>query len=398
MRATYSIFIALSAISIPLLWFPMLLNGTLDDISEAIENNVLPDGTPLKTKYSGVSFFDNILSILVAFFYALANGSYLGARLMLADLGATLHVALGWMVVESIRNGKKPWYLSLPGLLGVLWNVAGAGIVLPLYCLIHIQTPMNDYKISVSHSISLIPAMLVSSIPFCLMIIPPKDGNYSADQHQNTIAVFQFAPLIWMAGQYTFSFLLSPFSKLAKLGLQNRSRTEISHARPRRSEIYIQAAQLFFAIYSALVHLLCVSISFFSSDPSVTILRVFIPNPIGVNRESPQRLTQAAILFLQYDWLVICLTAVLYSYLLLEPEILSTSKQARWKSTKSLLVRLLTFLPISNSLSSIIGLVAFTILLGPSTVVSLALWQCEGRLFPGPGVVEPEGRSIIKRD
>lgn len=106
-------FVALSAISIPLLWLPMLLNGTLDDISWAIANNVLPDGTPLKTTYSGIPVFDNLISILVAFFYALANGSYLGPRLMLTDLGATLHVALGWMVIESIRNGKKPWYLGV---------------------------------------------------------------------------------------------------------------------------------------------------------------------------------------------------------------------------------------------------------------------------------------------
>jgi hypothetical protein len=92
---------------------PMLLNGTLDDISQAIANNVLPDGTPLKTTYSRIPVFDNLISILVTFFYALANGSYLGPRLMLTDLGATLHVALGWMVIESIRKGKKPWYLGV---------------------------------------------------------------------------------------------------------------------------------------------------------------------------------------------------------------------------------------------------------------------------------------------
>lgn len=155
---------------------------------------------------------------------------------------------------------------------------------------------------------------------------------------------------------------------------------------------------LFFAFYSAVIHLICIFTCLFSSDPSVTILRVFVPNPNGVHRDSPERLTQAAILFLQYDWLVICLTAVLYSYLLLEPDLTNATKQVRWKGTQaSSSVRFLAFL-LGNPLSRVIALVLITVLLGPSTSVSIALWQREKHLVSSCDIVDPEGRSIVKRD
>lgn len=113
MRALHAIFAVLSAISVPLLWMPMLLNGTLDDISNAKKLNVLPDGAPLKTIYLGIAFLDDMISTLIAFFYAVGSGSYLGPRLMLSDLASTLHVALAWMVIESLRKGQKSWYLRM---------------------------------------------------------------------------------------------------------------------------------------------------------------------------------------------------------------------------------------------------------------------------------------------
>lgn len=113
MRALHTLFVAFSVASVPLLWAPMFLNGTIDDITYAKKHNILPDGSPLKTTYTGIALIDELFDTLVPFFYALGCGKVLGPKLMLIDLASTLHVALGWMVIESLRQGQKAWYLRM---------------------------------------------------------------------------------------------------------------------------------------------------------------------------------------------------------------------------------------------------------------------------------------------
>ena len=106
MRPLHALFVAFSVASVFLLWLQMALNGTLDAITEAKKLRAFPDGTPLKTTYLGVSLLDDIISTLVIFFYAVADGSDLQSRFLMIDICVTLHVALLWLVIESLRKGQ----------------------------------------------------------------------------------------------------------------------------------------------------------------------------------------------------------------------------------------------------------------------------------------------------
>lgn len=218
------------------------------------------------------------------------------------------------------------------------------------------------------------------------MILPPA-GRYSVDQHQTITAVFTISPLIWIAAQYAFSTLFSMF------GTRGKQATSSGGNSSSNAKFYLMASHLLLALYSAVFHFYCIFTCLFSSDPSATISRVFIPNPWGVDPKSPQRMAQAAILFLQYDWLIIHLTNVLYAYLLLETPILAPTKG---RDSEGVLMKLITCLPFGRPLSSVIVLALLTVVLGPSTSVSLALWQREKYLGTQIGTQGGEGRSTTK--
>ena len=82
----------------------MSLNGTLETLLRTAWTGVFPDNTPLKKSYSGIKLLDLPISILVAFFYGLANLVETAPYLLLADLVAVLLVINMMTLVESCRT------------------------------------------------------------------------------------------------------------------------------------------------------------------------------------------------------------------------------------------------------------------------------------------------------
>ncbi|KAL2171720.1 hypothetical protein VTG60DRAFT_1717 [Thermothelomyces hinnuleus] len=132
------IFRGLTGIAFLLLWVLMAANGTLVALLKTAWSGSLPDGTPLKTTYTGILPIDFPINILVAFFYGLQNRPGTPPHLMLVDLVAALFVINMMTLVESRRSNAPKWLRS-SALWQYLWNCAGVALFLPIYSLLHLN-------------------------------------------------------------------------------------------------------------------------------------------------------------------------------------------------------------------------------------------------------------------
>ena len=101
---------------------------------------------------------------------------------------------------------------------------------------------------------------------------------------------------------------------------------------------------------------MCITI--FSNDATVAFTRVFMPRPSEVIPGSVTNVHDGALLFLQYDWIIINLSCALWAYL-----ILSTNRTFSISRVNAIQA---TFVILS------------TLIVGPAATVCYALWLSEG--------------------
>lgn len=96
-----------------LLWGYGLENGMVLSLLRAMVNGVLPDGTPLRTVYTGLPGIDHILTVLVAFFFNITRDQP-AHRLFLSEAYTSLIAIYLVQSIEANRGsgGLKPKYLS----------------------------------------------------------------------------------------------------------------------------------------------------------------------------------------------------------------------------------------------------------------------------------------------
>lgn len=107
------VFPALAAIAFYYLWILMLLNGTVDAMGKAVEQQRFPDGAALRTEYTGFAPIDHGLSTLVAFTYYPTNGNDLETRLLYVYILSTLQTGHLWCLVEGLRTGRKSMLFAM---------------------------------------------------------------------------------------------------------------------------------------------------------------------------------------------------------------------------------------------------------------------------------------------
>lgn len=95
-----------------LLWGLSAWNGTVKALVLAVYHARLADGTPLRTRYTGIQLIDVPIALLVAFFFYGTNGSVPGYQLFLLDAYSTLQSAFVWLYVESFRQSAKPRWVA----------------------------------------------------------------------------------------------------------------------------------------------------------------------------------------------------------------------------------------------------------------------------------------------
>ena len=119
--------------------------------------------------------------------------------------------------------------------------------------------------------------------------------------------------------------------------------------------------------------------SLFSQTEATAFSRVFIPSPARVDPSALDKLTEGGLLFLQYDFLIISLTCILYAYLLLEPQSKTLVSSISAIDERSGLENFVIMLLVMFS----------TVLLGPGAVVSFAFAVREESL--------PKGSLALKK-
>ncbi|KAL9613790.1 MAG: hypothetical protein Q9167_001681 [Letrouitia subvulpina] len=334
------------------LWLRMYLNGTIDALDRATKAGSFPNGHPLLNQLIGIPPIDNAIATLVGFFDAMTDGSDPGARLLFIDVVSTLQAAILWLMIEalskesrkSIRHGEKS-----PALWALLWNGFGAAFILPIYCCLQLRSAAlkPSTVIPSQHAKALLPAVTLASIaPAIVMFLSPALTS-TPKQHQTLIALYQATPVFTVALQLAISSLLL------------LSSTESSKS-ASGGKTHVKVALAAAALFSCATHLYALSASVLSSNPMARFARVYIPDPASVHAGADDTVAKGAMLFMQYDNLIIMTTCLVWIYVLLQPYFHLGG-----------LVR---------KIATLAGLALGTVILGPGAVVSIGLWSREDSL------------------
>ena len=245
-------------------------------------------------------------------------------------------------------------YCNRPSLWGALWNGFGAAIILPLYCLVHLRNRSANQASAVplSEAKALLPTTALGLFLPLILILPPIMGC-RIEHQQAFIALFQVSPFI-------FVLIQQVVARLIKVLDEHRSL-------PNSSKSFVVASYIFAGLSSAAAHIYVLMISLLAQDNRIAFSRVFIPSLGKIDPQAPSKITEGAHLFLQYDWIIINLTCILYVYLLLEAHL-------------QILNRHLNIPSVSSKVVVILLITITTVVLGPGAAVSFTCAVIENRL------------------
>jgi hypothetical protein len=228
----------------------------------------------------------------------------------------------------------------------LLWNMFGAAFVLSLYFYCHMKitnTSAADPTLPRTRARALTPTMALAAFPPAMVMLLAYSFT-STPGRQSIIAVFQFSPLIVAATVYILCAIPESSSTKPINGDTN-------------SVVY---SYVFSGFLAAAAHVYTLCVTLFSNDASVAFGRVFIPHPSQVVSGSVTNVHDGALLFLQYDWIVINLSCALWAYLIMNPT--QHSSNSRGNVTQAIVIILLT------------------LIVGPGATVCGALWLSEDNL------------------
>ncbi|KAH8195329.1 hypothetical protein TruAng_010497 [Truncatella angustata] len=317
----YYIFRALTAFGFYTQWIVMIMNGSFVAMVVTNWHGVFPTGTPVKTAWTGIWPIDFVLGLLVVFFGAVNNVADLtdlGPFLMLVDLVFTLVVFNIMTLVEDRRNRKTG----------------------PLRFKRSAETPSIP-----AHQRQALVFTAIWSIIVSLPVLVPSVLGATPFQVQDGVVMWFFAPLTLGIFQDLFGLLVS---KTSYGGLKDP----------------ISVAYSIVGAFSAVVHI-GVAVSPYFCGPEVTWSRIYWPNHNAPLPGSPSFMTEGAMLFMQYDHVVIYLCVfALGAYMLGFDKITSAS---------SLSGKMQAGYPI-------LVLTAMTVITGPGAGLAWLLCQKEKKL------------------
>lgn len=185
---------------------------------------------------------------------------------------------------------------------GLVWNGFGAALVLPLYILVHLRNPPRRYEITLAQAQVLILVILIASfLPALITLLPT--ASRSPSQQQNIVALFQFTPLCVTVLQHVFAAGIELFS---------------SGSKPHRSPdvFFVRWSYMFATIISASTHLYVLG-SILSHEG--LFQRVYMPaGKDQVRWSTLQKVAAGAHVFLQYDFIIINISALVWSWALVK--------------------------------------------------------------------------------
>lgn len=153
----------------------------------------------------------------------------------------------------------------------LLWLGLGAAFIQPLYFWLHTRTNavLRDPSVPHNEAIALFFAALPSFL-LPLLIFLPSWLNMDTFQHHGYIAAFLGSPFAIVVSCLTVVGLLIPWH-----GLESKKDPK----RPHIDHPWIVSTFTLVGILSAVVHIGCIGVSLWSSDPDFSLARVYFPSP-----------------------------------------------------------------------------------------------------------------------
>lgn len=260
---------------------------------------------------------------------------------------------------HSIKRIPPTTYsYSRPALWTLLWNGFGAGFILPLYYFTQsAHTPEKLGTLPINHAKSLFPTTIITLIlPAIFTLLPPL-VNRSPSTQQTISALFQISPLAAVLLQHSLARLLRT-AVFPKEKEKEGEKGEEKQKQNQADKPYICRTYLTSALFTSLSHVYVLTTALTTTQPQASFTRIYLPRSARVAPAAKDTIFQGALLFLQYDWVLINVSSGLWLYTILRPHLFLTSG----------LRRAVAFL----------GTLAGFVLLGPGAVVSLGLWWREG--------------------
>ncbi|KAI1163102.1 hypothetical protein F5B18DRAFT_652010 [Nemania serpens] len=261
----------------------MALNGTLVKMLEVSGSGIFPDGRVMGLSYTGLALADRLICILVAFFDVLSNLVDVAPYLMLLDLvGSILVINL----MTLVENRRTPRLGLSPTLWQYLWNSGGVAVFFPIYALNYTdEKPRKTHPLPRSEAQAL-PFTVMWSVILALPLFIP--------------ALVTASPLRVQQGVVAFFFAIPAFSAFQAIARRTIAKSGyIGVARP------IRLAYLIAGGVSAVIHVSIILYVTKYNKLGLSLSRVFIPHPSNIQLHQPRVMTEASLLFIQYDYVII---------------------------------------------------------------------------------------------
>ncbi|KAL7942032.1 hypothetical protein V8C42DRAFT_333412 [Trichoderma barbatum] len=298
----YYVFRAFTGLGFCTQWIVMMQNGSFMTMLWTNLKGVFPTGTPVKTSWTGIWPVDFVLGLLVVFFGAVNNVADLtdlGPFLMLVDLVFTLVVFNIMTLVEDRRN-RKTGPLRYPAVWQFLWNWCGAASVLPVYCHLYLSKRLGSKTSLLSNEqAQALPLTALWSIVISLPLLLPAAFGAGPFDIQDGVVVWFFGP-----------FLLGPFQDLISVLFSGENYKGIHKP--------VILAYWIVGLFSAVAH---VGVAVWAyTAPELSWYRIYWPNHAAVIADSPTYMTEGAMLFMQYDHVLIYLCVIGMGLYMLSPQ------------------------------------------------------------------------------
>ncbi|KAI1381397.1 hypothetical protein F4677DRAFT_402892 [Hypoxylon crocopeplum] len=208
-----------------------------------------------------------------------------------------------------------------PALWQYLWNSAGVAVFLPIYSLLYVNQGLTSASHVPVPEAQALPFTAVWSVALALPLMLPALVNASVFQIQNGVVIFFLTPPAFVV-----------FHRFAKAAITKTNFQAFKQ--PSKIAYWIVGA------VSALVHIGIAVYSMSSADADLTLSRIYIPHYSAVQRGEPNIVTEGALLFIQYDYVIINIVVlILGTYILqFEPALLAKSAGGKERAGTPLLI------------------------------------------------------------
>ncbi|KAI0521970.1 hypothetical protein F5B22DRAFT_594885 [Xylaria bambusicola] len=288
-NALYVLIFALaSALAAWLMRIETGIKGIPVDFVELVEAKTYPNGTPMRTRYTGIEVVDNGLLFLVAAFAAGPLDWDHGVRLHQMHFLVQFFGVIAVWNVEACR-AKNSWKLvSFTGLFVLFYQTIAGAAIIPLYYLSYVLISKSDAYYTTGRKVSLPYARgLLFSIAAGYLL--PTLAMYTPGLSTSTL---EFLIFLWQPSPGFVNILLFTSSLLLAGGAaspRNARNPDVKHLK----RVYAAAA-----LVCAVNHFVTLYVCATSEDLQLSFQYVFWPS-----REGWMTTTTAGLHYIfQVDW------------------------------------------------------------------------------------------------